>query len=621
VIHQRNIEIQKHLYSGNHTKNYSMITKEEMVKVKRFYSSCMDHDARSSRGVQHPSFVADLAEIADIADVKDLLRVHSSFLLKGFNLGLYDHGIGADLMDPHKNIAWIGQGGLTLPTRDYYGVGEEGDNERFQQVRAAFVEFMTRAFNMSGVSGDPQKVLDFETQLANASWSAVRMRDPVKTYFPTTYAAFQSNFSSFETVFTTLRGQHPKMTPEEKMAYCPPDFFSSLETLLEKTELATLKAYLSLNYLKQTLSYLNEEAGDLGFEMFGKVLNGMQERPKLWKRCVGATSSATWAMSDKMFVEDHFGQESKDMANEMIKYIKNAFEARLNKLDFMDNATLWAAKEKLHAMRAMIGFPEEWPDYEDLQTVDDFFKNQMSSHAVEAARKFARIGSRVDPDKWEMKPSDVNAYYQPSKNLMAFPAGILQPPFFHRDAPMVLNFAAVGAIMGHELTHGFDDQGAMYGPGGQLKMWWTNTSIAKFTNKTACVINQYQSMEVPELKGVADAPPINGQLTLGENIADIGGLATAFDAYEQWKKDKDTPTTFQVGNTTMSDTELFWLANGQSWCAIMEPMALMVRLRSDPHSPHRARVVGPPQNSLAFGQTMNCSSGTVMNPAGKCKVW
>jgi len=253
----------------------------------------------------------------------------------------------------------------------------------------------------------------------------------------------------------------------------------------------------------------------------------------------------------------------------------------------------------------------------------NYFLNMLSSLVVETKRNFNKFGVPVDKDEWGMNPSMVNAYYAPSRNEMAFPAGILQPPFFQKDYPMVLNFGGVGSVMGHELSHGFDDQGAQYDSTGTMKIWWTKKSMAGFKNRTSCIARQYSKIPLPELKKVQGAKEltINGKLTLGENIADNGGVVTSLSAYKAWQTAKDTPTDFQVGGSTKSDVQVFWLAYAQLWCVLQVPKAMMVQIRSDPHSPGRARVIGPAQNSPDFGNVMNCSSGSFMNPTDKCGLW
>jgi predicted metalloendopeptidase len=273
-------------------------------------------------------------------------------------------------------------------------------------------------------------------------------------------------------------------------------------------------------------------------------------------------------------------------------------------------------------MKRKIGMPTKWHQYKGQTVVaTDFLGNELSSLQVGTRRNFDKAGKPVDKDEWHMNPSMVNAYYSPSANEMAFPAGILQPPFFSAAAPPVLNFATIGAVMGHELTHGFDDQGAQYDAKGNLKVWWSNSSVAKFKAKTNCVVEQYSKIKLPELAGVAPQLRINGKLTLGENIADNGGVVTALQAYETWQKNKKTPKEHTVNGKKYTTDELFWIGYGQTWCQKGTPEQMMVQIRTDPHSPARARVEGPVQNAKRFAKTMQCGASAAMNPKAKCVVW
>jgi len=272
-------------------------------------------------------------------------------------------------------------------------------------------------------------------------------------------------------------------------------------------------------------------------------------------------------------------------------------------------------------MRQKIGYPTKWRTYTGLSVGKNFLHNVLSSKKVELTRNFNKQGTDVDPDEWSMNPSMTNAYYAPSRNEIAFPAGILQPPFFSTEQPAVMNFGGIGSVVGHEITHGFDDQGAQFDAEGNMKVWWSNSSLAQFKNKTKCMMEQYSKIPLPEIAKIAPDLKINGKLTLGENIADNGGLKTSYTAYVKWQKDKDTPTEYQMNGKTATATQLFFLSYGQLWCNVAAPKLTMVQIRSDPHSPSRARVMGPLQNSKEFAEAMQCPASAVMNPPKKCVVW
>lgn len=306
----------------------------------------------------------------------------------------------------------------------------------------------------------------------------------------------------------------------------------------------------------------------------------------------------------------------------MLDFVVKAFAAELDKSTFMDQATIAGAKLKLQAMNRKIGYPSVWRQYIGLTTGENYLENVLSSQKIETARNFDKLGKEVDKTEWAMNPSMTNAYYSPTRNEFVFPAGILQPPFFGLRRPAVMNFGSIGAVMGHELTHGFDDQGAQFDSKGNMKTWWSKKSYMAFKNKTDCIVKQYANIPVPLVQKLAPKLKINGKLTLGENIADNGGMKTAFHAYNAWQKAKDTPTEYQLNGKTVPSSQLFFYSYGQSWCSIAAPKSVMVQMRSDPHSPSVARVIGPIQNSKEFGEAFpECKAGTPMNPTAKCSVW
>lgn len=488
----------------------------------------------------------------------------------------------------------------------------------------AYVKYMKATFKMVALKdfkADAGDILSFETQLAKIMWSKVQMRDPSATYFPTTISNFTKTHLAFGIYFRRIQGTFAAFSGENKFVVSPIKYFKKLEELMAATKIETLKAYTMHRFLSKVMPATTTAAGDLNFEFYGKAIGGAKQRPPLWKRCVGATTSATWGMADRMFVEKKFGGGSKKLAIEMIDFITKAFSAELDKNTWMDQATIAAAKKKLGNMNRKVGYPDVWRQYIGLSVGDNYLANTLSSMKVETARNFNKLGKEVDSTEWAMNPSMTNAYYSPSKNEMAFPAGILQAPFFSTEQPAVLNFGGIGSVIGHELIHGFDDQGAKFDANGNMKIWWSKKSMANFKNRTSCLVQQYPKIPIPEIEKVAPDLKINGKLTLGENIADNGGLKSSYEAYLKWQKAKDTPTEYKMNGKTHSAGELFFLAYGQLWCSISSPKALMVLMRSDPHSPGRARVMGPLQNSKAFSEVMQCPANSAMNPAAKCRVW
>jgi endothelin-converting enzyme/putative endopeptidase len=621
VISKRNKEAQKLMFMHNDTHVYKTINNEEVAMVKKYYASCMDKAGRSSRGLTDSNFTKWTQKIAAVTEKKDLMLLYADFTNAGIDIGPFEIGVGADEKDATTNVLGINQGGIGLPSRDYYGVGKKGDNDRFKQVRAAYVTLMQKSFAMVNVQAVPQAVLDFETELAKIMWTKTQMRDPHATYFPTTIGNFTKHHLAWEKFFGIVRQSFPAFTNASKIVLSPRPYFTALEKLLAKTDIAALRGHAYRRFLAKMMPATTVDAGELSFEFYGKVLNGVEERPVLWKRCVASTVESLWGMTDRMFVERNFHGKSKELANEMLDTIIKAFQDRLDKNSWMDAQTIAKAKKKLAAMGRKIGYPDEWRGYVGIEVGDSYLANMLSSFKVELDRNFNKMGQKVDKGTWSMNPSATNAYYSPSKNEMAFPAGILQPPFFNVDQPAVLNYGAIGAVMGHELVHGFDDQGAEFDANGDMKSWWSDASYDAFEAKAKCIAEQYPKIPLPELAQKAPALRIDGKLTLGENIADNGGVVTSLQAYEDWQKKKDTPTEYNLGGGVVPAKELFWLAYGQTWCRIGTPESLMVQIRSDPHSPARARVEGPLQNSAEFAATMKCTAGSTMNPQQKCLLW
>lgn len=581
----------------------------------------MDSAGRDKRGLKDANFTKLVKKINDVSDVKGLMKLYAEFTIQGIDIGPFDIGVGADEMDATTNVLGMSQGGIGLPSRDYYGIGEEGDNKRFAEVRTAYLKFMADSFEMASVTADPAKVLAYETEIAKIMWSKTQMRDPQATYFATTIGNFTKHHLAWDSFFNVLRKDFPAFNNASKLILTPRPFFGSLEKLLAQTDVAVLKGHALRRFLAKVMPATTVGAGELNFEFYGHALQGVTERPVLWKRCVGGTTESLWGIADRMFVEEHFNKEGQDLANSMVDEIMGSFQEVLDAIDWMDADTKQKAKSKLATVGRKIGIPVEWRGYPGIEIGKSYLANMLSSWKVELKRNFDKMGQKVNPSEWSMNPSETNAYYSPSKNEMVFPAGILQPPFFSVHQPAVLNFASIGAVMGHELVHGFDDQGSQFDEKGDMSNWWSNESYSKFEIKTGCIVDQYSKIVLPELAQVAPTLRINGELTLGENIADNGGVKTALTAYEKWQKKKDSPTDYNLNGQVVSAHTLFWLGYAQTWCQVGTAEHTMVQIRSDPHSPARARVEGPLQNAPRFGDNMQCAAGTVMNPPKKCIVW
>lgn len=450
VISKRNKEAQKFMFMKNDTYTYKTISNEEVATVKKYYAACMDKEGRSKRGLTDANFTKWTQQIAAVSDKKDLMSLYAEFTVAGIDIAPFEIGVGADEKDATTNVLGVNQGGIGLPTREYYGIGKKGDNDRFKQVRAAYLVMMEKSFALAKVQAHPQAVLDFETELGKIMWSKNQMRDPHATYFPTTIGNFTKHHLAWEKFFSIVRHSFSSFTNASKIILSPRPYFTSLEKLLAKTDIATLRGHAYRRFLAKLMPATTLEAGELSFDFYGKMLNGVEERPVLWKRCVGSTIDSLWGMTDRMFVEREFKGNSKELANEMLDGVIKAFQERLDKNSWMDAETIVKAKKKLAAMGRKIGYPDEWRGYVGIEIGNSYLANMLSSFKVELDRNFNKLGMKVNKGEWSMNPSATNAYYSPSKNEMAFPAGILQPPFFSVDQPAVLNFGAIGAVMALE---------------------------------------------------------------------------------------------------------------------------------------------------------------------------
>lgn len=390
-----------------------------------------------------------------------------------------------------------------------------------------------------------------------------------------------------------------------------PDYFTGMAALIEEADYEAIRTYLRWRLVDSTADDLSAAFVDEHFAFFGKTLQGQSENEVRWKRCAGETDAALGELLGQLFVEQEFPGDSKAVALEMIHRVEEAFDAGLPNLEWMDDQTRERASEKLAAITNKIGYPDEWRDYSDLQVGGHYFENVVASAAFDFAYEWDQIGEPVDPNTWYMSPPTVNAYYNPLQNEIVFPAGILQPPFFKSDYPTAMNYGAMGMVMGHEITHGFDDEGRKFAGTGELKEWWEPQVAERFEAEAACVGDQYSSYEL------FPGEHIDGDLTMGENIADLGGLKLAFRAYAAWAADNGKEA--KVAGFTPE--QLIFLSYAQAWCTVATDEFLRLRLQTDAHSPARYRVNGAVTATPEFGKAFKCKRGSEMRPKKPCEVW
>ncbi|MGH7336130.1 MAG: M13 family metallopeptidase, partial [Myxococcota bacterium] len=530
----------------------------ERQKIGDFFAGCMDEAAIAAAGAKP---LQPLLAVADTASDPATLLDASGKLYRAGVATLFGAGAVADFKDPRTSLFFMIQGGLGLPDRDYY-VSEEPAK---REILAAYEKHVARMLGMVGASSeraaaDARAVVAFETELAKASRPRAALRDRDKLYNKLDRSGLDELTPALPWAEFFEAIGRPSI---RSINVAVPEFFSALERLAKETSSATLRAYLRWQVVNQKADFLAEPFAVANFEFFDKTISGQAEIQPRWKRCVEATNDQLGEAVGKLYVERHFAGDSKAVALEMIGDIERAFEANLPNLTWMDDVTRQRAAEKAHKVANKIGYPDVWRDYSKVQVArSDYFGSAESAQRFEVDRDLDKVEKPVDRNEWLMNVHRVNAYYLPTQNEIAFPAGILQPPFFHEDYPAAMNYGAIGAVIGHELTHGFDDQGRKSDGDGVLQEWWQPEVAAKFEAVAQCVDDQFSSFEVePGVK-------VNGKLTLGENIADLGGLKEAYDAYRAWEKRHGEPEPLVPG---LSPEQLLFVSFGQVWCTLATP--------------------------------------------------
>lgn len=577
-------------------------------RVGSYYAACMDTDASDAQGAAPLQPMLD--KVAAVQTFEAFVPLIAELHLVGVG-GFWSEGVLPDAKAPDTYTFALYQGGLGLPDRSYY----LDESEPMAAIRETYGAHIRKMFELIGDTEEDAKtksarIVAFETRLAEHHWERADLRDPDRTYNPMdreTMAKLTPGLSW--DAFLSVTG----LPDLPEVIVGTPSYFQGLDATLGQTDLQILKDYLSWHVIDAFASYLSTDFDEANFAFYGGALSGQQEQEARWKRCVRRTDEALGDLVGQMFVDEVFAGESKQQALTMIGEIEAAFERRLPGLSWMDDTTRARAEEKARAVRNKIGYPDVWRDYEGLMvTEQDAFGNHMRHVEHETVRLLGRVGGPVDKNEWYMTPPTVNAYYNPMANEIAFPAGILQPPFFDASYPAAVNYGAIGMVMGHELTHGFDDTGRKFAADGRLTEWWAPEVAERFEEEAACVRDQYDALEVePGLH-------VNGQLTLGENIADLGGIQMAFDAYRSRSEASGIAGT-DIGG--FSPDQQFFLAFAQGWCTIKTPEAARQRVATDSHSPARFRVNGPLRNTSAFAEAFQCEVGEAMVSDSVCAIW
>ena len=561
-----------------------------------FYSSCMDSTAAEQAGAE--PLRPRLERIAAIADRSGIQREIAQLHLEGVNV-VFSFGATQDAKNSTSVIGGARQAGLGLPDRDYYTKTDKAS----ASIRKNYLEHMGRMFQLAGkapveAAADADRVMALETALARASLTRVERRDPVATYnfrTPAQLASMTPNFS-WSRYFADIGAPGVAAVDVES-----PKFLAAVDSLMGNAALDDWKAYLSWKVIRSAAPYLSSAFVNEDFS-FSRTLSGAKEVLPRVKRCTRETDAGLQDALGQAYVAEYFTPTAKARALEMVHNLEGVFRERLSKLPWMSEATRKQAIVKLEAFAEKIGYPDTWRDYSTLKIQPGpFLDNVIAVNLYENRRDLARIGKLLDRTQWGMTPPTVNAYYNPQLNEIVFPAGILQPPFFSATADDAVNYGGMGSVIGHEMGHGFDDQGAQFDPQGNLRNWWSAEDLEKFRQRTTLIANQYDAYTV------LDTIHVNGRLTLGENAADIGGLSVAYAALQKALAGKPKPLI-----DGFTPEQRFFLAWAQIWRQNITPQNQMVRINTDPHSPGRWRTNGPVANMPEFARAFGCKPGDPM---------
>jgi putative endopeptidase len=578
-------------------------------KIGDYYASCMDEKSVDAKGLQ--PIKPELDRIAASSDKGKLIDAIARVHLIGPN-ALFNFYSSPDLHNADQVIGFLDQGGLSLPDRDYY----IKDDPKMVEMRKHLVEYATQVFTLTGQSatqaGDSaQTVLRVETSLAKASMDRTMRRDPKNRDHKMTRDAAVALAPNFylDRYFADMGA--PSFS---ELNVVNPDFFKQVNSVVDSESLDSLKTYVSWQLLNRAAPWLSQPYVDASFKM-RQQLTGQKENQARWKRCVNATDNALGEALGQSYVELTFGADGKQRMLKMVDALEVSLDQDIHGLSWMSDDTKKQAKLKLEAIRNKIGYPDVWRDYSSLTIVrGDLMGNFFRATEFESKRDMAKIGKQLDRNEWGMTPPTVNAYYSGSENEIVFPAGILQPPFFDKSMDDAVNFGGIGVVIGHELTHGFDDQGRKYDPQGNLRDWWTEQDGKEFEKRASCVADEYGSfVAVDDLK-------LNGRLTLGENTADNGGARVSLMALEHMIADDKTGKEGQKIDGYTPE-QRFFLGFGRVWCEKQRPEFARMRVSVDPHSPGKYRINGVVQNMPEFQQAWGCKAGQPMVSANACHVW
>jgi putative endopeptidase len=579
-------------------------------KYGDFFAACMNTDIAEQLGDK--PLLPVFHRIEAMKDKKELAATVAWLEAQNGTGSLFRFGVQQDQKDSSQQIEGVGQGGITLPDRDYYLEA----NERMATIRGQYHDYIASIMKLTGDSDgkadtEATQVIGIETELAKGSMPRDQMRDPDKRYHIMTLTQLEALEPTFNWQ-AYFSGIHAPAV--DTLNVGQPDFFTAENTVLTSQSLDALKAYLKFHAINNVAPWLSASYADANFNFFQKTLNGQAEQTARWKRCTSVTDRALGEAVGQDWVKQNFPPQAKQNMEQLVAALEKALGQDIQSLPWMTDDTKKQAEEKLADFRQKIGYPDKWRDYTPLKiTRGDFVSDLRNSSKFEFNYDLNKVGKPVDEKEWGMTPPTVNAYYNPGMNDINFPAGILQPPFYDFSKDPAVNFGGIGVVIGHEMTHGFDDEGSKYDGKGNVKPWWTDADRKAFEAKLDCEVKEYGGFEP------VDGVHLNGKLTLGENTADNGGIHVAWQAL--------LATLAQQGKTIddkidgYTEAQRYFIAFGQIWCENRTDQISRVSAKTDPHSPGRFRTDGVVQNFDEFGKAFGCHAGQPMMPENACRVW
>jgi putative endopeptidase len=582
----------------------------EAQKIGDLYKSFMDTDAIKARGIS--PIVDDLAAIDGITNLQEFITVMARLEMRGIG-GIFGAAIYPDAMDSNTNILYMGQGGLSLPDESYYR------EEQFAEIRTAFLDHVAKMCKLAGIADGAkvaEQILKLETEIATHHWDQVKDRDATLTYNKHSRAELEALAPNF---LFDLWAEHAKVPTKalESVVVCEPSYFSSISAMLGQfgEHRDAWVGWLKLNLVSASAAFLTDDIVQQNFEFYAKTLSGTPQIRDRWKRGVSITQGALGEAIGKVYVEKYFPQKAKSEMKVLVDFLLEAYRISIIDLPWMSEATKKKALEKLTKFTPKIGYPDKWRDYSTLQiSADDLIGNLWRIAEFDHAYAIAKIGAPVDRDEWHMTPQTVNAYYNPLANEIVFPAAILQPPFFDLDADIAANYGGIGAVIGHEIGHGFDDQGSKYDGDGNMVDWWSDEDRTKFEALTQVLIEQFDALSPESTPDIH----VNGAFTLGENIGDLGGLGIAYKAYKLALNGAESPVI-----DGLTGDQRFFLSYAHSWRNKNRPEEVRRRIAIDPHSPDEFRCNQIVRNVQEFYDAFSVTDKDELwlAPAERVRIW